>query len=112
METKNAIDGHDSENETKSIDVRVPVFLTGIVVSEGVSYCMDGADYRIKTLVGEARLKPATPKVEEFLHKVVGKRTRVTIGGFPSWGPECSYINTVYAEPAHRTMERLEFSFE
>lgn len=100
-----------SDNETRSVDIQVPVFLTGIILREEISFCMDGANYRIRTLLGEARLKGANKDAEAFLDKVAGTRQRIAIAGYPAWGPECSYINVYYADFALEAMKRLGVVF-
>lgn len=83
---------------TDTAEIRVPTFLSGIVTKlEGIGFCMDGATHQLQTINGPARLKTSNPEVQKFLDGVSGKRARVTIAGYPVWGPECGYIDVYYA---------------
>jgi hypothetical protein len=96
------------DTETVEQEIQVPVFLSGIVAKiEGVDICMDGATHRLQTLLGPARLKPSNDEVRAILDRVSGKRLRVTVAGYPVWGPECGYLRTYYAAPSEEASERL-----
>ena len=96
------------EATAEHVHLRVPVFLSGIVLKiEGPDFCMDGATHILQTILGPYRLKTDNPDVLHFLNRVAGTRLRVTIAGYPVWGPECSHINVYYAAPSHETLERL-----
>jgi hypothetical protein len=58
---------------------------------------MDGATYRLVHTVNgsetKTRLKPADDSTKAELEKVAGKRTRVTIAGWPKSSAEnCHYV--------------------
>lgn len=96
------------ETRTEGTEVVVPVVLSGIVSRlDGIDFCMDGAKFRLQTMAGPARLKPANAEVNNFLERVAGTRLRVTIAGYPVVGPECSYISTYYAAPSQDVAKSL-----
>jgi hypothetical protein len=83
---------------TDTAEIRVPVVLSGIVSKlQGIDFCMDGATYQLQTINGPIRLKTDKPEVQKFLDSVSGRRSRVTIAGYPVWGPECGHIDVYYA---------------
>ena len=91
--------------------VSVPVFITGIITrSDGFDFCMDGADFRIVSMLGPARLKPSNNETREFLDRVAGTRARVVVAGYPTLGPECSYLKVYYAAPATDTVAALNIA--
>jgi hypothetical protein len=83
--------------------IKVPTFLTGVLSRvEGVSYCMDGADYSLQTMAGAVRVKAGNAGTGERLGQDAGRRRRVTVGGYPIVGPEpgCNCLTAYYAAPA------------
>jgi len=84
-----------------------PVLLTGIVSKLGIDYCMDGATHALQTLAGPARLKAESSEVLTFLNRVSGTRLRVTVVGYPVWGPECAHVAVYYAAPSQEVAEKL-----
>ncbi|HEX8396260.1 MAG TPA: hypothetical protein VF644_02360 [Pyrinomonadaceae bacterium] len=92
--------------------VQVPVFLSGLVSKiTGVDICMDGATHRLETILETARLKAGNDEVQKFLDEVSGSRQRVSIAGYPVWGPECVYIRVYHAAPLEETAARLGIKF-
>jgi len=92
-------------------EVRVPVFLTGLVTRlDGFDFCMDGATYGLRTHQGPARLKPTNEETQGFLERVANTRLRVTVAGYPSWGAECNYVSVYYAAPSEETVKSLGIS--
>lgn len=84
-------------------DLKIPLFLTGIVVDEGIGFCRDGATHRLlylgdSGLPSAMRLKANNPEAEAELQRVSGTRQRVTVAGYLKRGiePGCDYLNTYH----------------
>jgi len=93
---------------TDTAEIRVPVVLSGIVAKlQGIDVCMDGATYQLQTINGPVRLTTDKPEVQKFLDSVSGRRSRVTIAGYPVWGPECGHIDVYYAALTHDVIRAL-----
>ena len=99
-----------SEVASESAQSGLPIILTGIVSQLQFDYCMDGATHVLQTIAGPARLKAAKPEILAFLTRVAGTRLRVTIGGFPVTGPECSHVEVYYAAPSQETADKLQLA--
>jgi hypothetical protein len=101
-------DSSANEKETDTAEIRVPVVMSGIVATlQGIDFCMDGAMYQLQTINGPARLKTDKPEVQKFLDNASGKRLRVTIVGYPVWGPECGHVDVFYAAPTQDAVRAL-----
>jgi hypothetical protein len=94
-------------------EIQVPVFLSGTVTkNDGVDFCMDGASFKLQTVPGSVRLKPANPEVKKYLDSVAGKKgLRVVIAGYPTWGPEGGYISVYDARPIEDVVKALKLPF-
>lgn len=87
-------------------DMRVPLFITGIVVEEGIGFCRDGATHRLLYnsdcgFQASMRLKANNDEVGAELRRVSGTRQSVMVAGYLKKGiePECDYLNTYHVGP-------------
>jgi hypothetical protein len=89
-------------------EIQVPTFISGIISKlTGPDYCMDGATHVIRSMNGVTRLKGNRSQVTAQLNKFAGKRIRVTVAGYPVFGPECSHLNVYYAAPTQDIMQKI-----
>lgn len=98
----------------KNQDTRIPVVLVGIVQkAQGIDFCMDGADYVMVTFPStKVRLRGTNDEVNKRLSHFAGTRLRVTVIGYPVWGPECSHVEVYSASPAEEVLAQLGFIAE
>ncbi len=87
-------------------ELRVPLFLTGIVEDEGIGYCRDGATHRLLYIndcgfQSSLRLKAQNGEAGNVLRQVSGSRQSVSVAGYLRTGIEhgCEYLSTYYAGP-------------
>jgi hypothetical protein len=93
-------------------DIQIPTALTGIVAKfEGVDFCMDGAAYLIHTTTGATRLKGRSADAENALSQAADKKTKVTVMGYPEWGPECMYVSVYDVSSAKNPIEYIVIAF-
>lgn len=100
--------------DNKSNDAEVPVFVTGFVtIFEGVDICMDSADYRLHTFIGELRIKAGNEEVNEFLNQSANTHKNVMIAGYHREGTEgkhCNHIDAYYASDLEDAVGKLGVS--
>ena len=100
--------------ENKSDNAEVPGVFTGFVtIFEGVDICMDRADYRLHTFIGELRVKAGNDEVNEFLNNSANTHKDVMIAGYcrnSKEGKNCNHVEAYYAADFDDAVKKLDVS--
>ena len=89
-------------------EIQVPTAISGVITrAPEISFCMDGATHLIHSALGATRLKGANPAVTRRLEEHADGKTRVTVMGYPVWGPECMHYSIYSVSPMEEFAKRL-----
>ena len=81
-------------------EIQIPTLISGVVTPlTGVeSFCMDGATHLIHSAQSIYRLQGKSPEVTKDLAASADGKTKISVMGYPVWGPECSRISVYSVE--------------
>jgi hypothetical protein len=89
-------------------EIRVPTAISGVITRlEGVSFCMDDATHLIHAPLGATRLRGRDHVVSQLLERVADGRTKITVMGYPVWGPECIRLSVYQVNPIEEIQRAL-----
>lgn len=92
-------------------EVKIPIFITGTISRAGLGFCMDGASHHLHHAAGVERIRPRSKEVYDILSANEDGKTLITIGGYRSWGAECSHISAYSADQAQEMMKLADDRF-
>lgn len=92
-----------------SQEIQVPTAISGVVTKlPDTSLCMDGATHLMHSPTDLTRLKGHFADATAALDRVSDGKTKVTVMGYPVWGPECMHLSVYDVSEMQEVMKLFE----
>jgi hypothetical protein len=99
--------GKEVQGKEGGGEIQVPTARVGIISkAPSPGFCQDGATHVIHSVEGDTRLRGNNPDVNKALEKFEGKKTRVVVMGYLSWGPECLSMRVYFVGIASEVFKK------
>jgi len=89
-------------------EIQVPTAISGVITKlPDISFCMDGATHMIHSATGNTRLMGSNRTAIKQLSDNADGKTKVTVMGYPVWGPECMHLSVYSVDPMAEWVGRI-----
>lgn len=90
-------------------EIQIPTAISGVITKlPEIGFCMDGATHIIHSVTGSTRLAGSNRTAIKQLGDNADGKTKVTVMGYPVWGPECMHLSVYSVEPMSDWIGRID----